>query len=107
MMYAGIGVGAGGVVLVVVGGVLVALGNSAFNTLNSPSKNYTFDPSVQDTMNTDRGAGYALLGVGAAAVAGGVVLAVLGWRAGKNANRASLSPILGPGHAGASLAFRF
>ena len=90
---AGVGLLAGGVVVLGVGAALA---------IRAPRS----DPDMPLNQTTTRPAGYALLGVGAAALITGAVLLVLDRRK-VNRRVAHLAPLLHPGSAGLQLVGRF
>lgn len=98
-LWAGIGVGAAGIVAVAAGAGLFAAGASAFDAIDHPRSGYTFNPSDEDRAHTWRPAGAALIGVGAAMVVTGAALALF-W---KHESRRSVAivPALAPRVAGA------
>lgn len=102
---AGLAVGAAGLALTAAGGVMVFLGQRAFSQIDTPAPGYVFDPDTESRSRVFRPAGWALVGVGVAALAGGVTAYVLGGRADKP--RVSLAPSLAPGHAGLALSGAF
>ena len=85
LRWAGIGTGAAGVGALVVGIAFGALAQSASSSLTSTSHNGGFyDPAKYSSGHTDQIVEGVTLGIGAAAVATGVVLYVLGRRAARH-----------------------
>ena len=79
-------VGGAGVVLLMLGIVPGVDGDRQADTLTAADRNHQpFDPAVERKLGTDRAAETALLVIGAAAGATGVVLVVLGQRADRRA----------------------
>jgi len=79
-LFAGIGVAAGGLALLVTGGALFGVASAGADEINHPAPGYVFNPDTESAVKTDQAAGIALLAIGGAAVATGVVLAVIGAR---------------------------
>ena len=95
-----------GVVAVGIGIALGLQASSASDQLSHPMPGQVFDPALEDSFKTNQAASIGLLVGGGAAVAGGAVLFILGLREGRTAP-VSVLPIVGRGHAGAALSFRF
>jgi hypothetical protein len=115
-----------GVVLVVVGAVLAGSANSDINSLSNqwvadgctkpgltPSQistcNQVFGPSLQSKANSDitkRGVGWAMVGVGGAAIVGGVIWWIVKPTIGESA-ASKVSVTSGPGDVGFGLKFSF
>jgi hypothetical protein len=95
-----------GVALIAVGGGMGALSQSAQNQIDHPKANWVFDPSVQDRAKLDQSLEYTFIGIGAAAVVAGTVVAILGSRQ-KPERRAQLIPVVGTRAAGAALHLSF
>jgi tetratricopeptide (TPR) repeat protein len=97
-----------GVVVAGGGAVCSVLAKSASDSVADLStKGGTFAPDVESSGKTFDVLGGVLYGVGGAAVLAGVALSVIGWHDLKKSKRASLTPVLGPNHAGAQLRLSF
>jgi tetratricopeptide (TPR) repeat protein len=108
LLYGGIGLAAGGVALVIVGGVLNALGRSAADEINNPAPGYVFQPSTVDTVRSYEAASIALFAVGGAAAAAGVALIAVGARQrGERPPATAFAPMGPASSVGASLAVSF
>jgi tetratricopeptide (TPR) repeat protein len=87
---AGAVVGAVGVGLLAGGAALAVLGDQTVDQLNALNQRMgTFDPALEQQLNTDRAGEAALFAIGSAAVVTGVVLIVLGQRERARAPRLS------------------
>jgi hypothetical protein len=111
-----------GVALVVVGAVLAASANSDINNLQQQWNNQcsTINPATHNTcvdlanqLNpknnndlTERGVGWAMIGVGGAAILGGVIWWIVKPTIGESA-AAKVSVTNGPGEVGFGLKFSF
>jgi tetratricopeptide (TPR) repeat protein len=89
---AGIGMLGGGAALCIAGGALVGVANAAASEINNPPPGYVFRPETESAARTYEPAGVALLAIGGAAVATGVVLTVLGARDAKKPQLAWVRP---------------
>jgi hypothetical protein len=103
----GAGLKTAGIVTAAVGGAAVIAGvllnlkaNSLVDELQKPDGYSPDKASQRDSYATLSWVGY---GVGAACVATGAVLFILGWRAGGSASQVSLAPVLAPGQGGIAL----
>jgi tetratricopeptide (TPR) repeat protein len=95
-----------GVALIAVGGGMGALSASAQHEIDHPKPSWVFDPSVQDRAKLDQSLEYTFIGIGAAALVAGGVVAILGARQ-KSERRAQLIPIVSTRAAGAALDLSF
>jgi tetratricopeptide (TPR) repeat protein len=102
---AGLAVAGAGVALVGGGIACAVLAQSASDSLSAANRAHSpYDPKLDGTFHTDQALAGALLGVGGAALVGGTVLYVLGWR---EAHRARVTAALAPGYVGLSASARF
>jgi tetratricopeptide (TPR) repeat protein len=108
---AGAAVAAVGIAALAAGIALGALAQSAGDDLTKLNDNHgTFDPAKQDAGKTDQAVSGAMLGIGGAAVAAGVVVLAIGRLEAKKARAATSAkvlPLVGPRGAGASLQVSF
>jgi hypothetical protein len=108
---AGIALGAVGVGALVVGIAYGVLAKNNGDELTRLDRNMQkFDPSKQSAGKTDQVVSGVMLGLGAATAAGGALLIVLGRLEARRAGaseRASITPIAGPGLVGAAFSTRF
>lgn len=110
LKIAGLTTGAVGVVSLIVGGVFGGLAQAANYDLNHPLQGMVFDSSVEHRMNTDQNVEIALLSIGGAMVATGLVLAIVGFRKpfhSRSQSQALLTPLLAPWPARAVWAVSF
>lgn len=101
----GIAAASVGVAGVVAGVVMVLHGNSLHD--ESIKAGATFDSAKFDSAKTYRTVGWVCLGVGAAAVATGATLYVVGSRAATEQPSLALAPLWAPGTGGAAILGRF
>jgi tetratricopeptide (TPR) repeat protein len=100
---AGLALAGGGLALLAGGVACAVLAKQASDSITRADGSHgAFDQSKWDTGKLDASVGYALLGVGGAAVAGGALLFALGQRADSRAH-AALTPQLSPQYAGLAL----
>jgi tetratricopeptide (TPR) repeat protein len=105
---AGLAVAGAGVALAVGGIVCAALAKGAADSISSADQMHApYDPGKYSTLQTDQALAGVLLGVGGAAIVGGVVVYVLGRREATRAARAQIAPSLSPRFAGVSLSVRY
>ena len=109
MRLAGIATATGGLALVGTGVVFGVLAKQAADELTKLDQNRgTFDPATEDAGQRDELLAGIFLGVGAAAIATGVVLYVLGSRDGRPQSQAFVvAPSVAPHTAGATLRMMF
>jgi tetratricopeptide (TPR) repeat protein len=102
---AGLAVAGAGVALVAGGIACAVLAQSASDSLSAANRAHApYDPNLDSTFHTDQALAGALLGVGGAALMGGSVLYLLGWR---ESQRARVTAALAPGYVGLAASVRF
>jgi tetratricopeptide (TPR) repeat protein len=105
---AGIVVGAAGIALVAGGIVCGVLAKQNADAISSADANHQpYEPSKYSDYQNDLVASGVLIGVGAAAVVTGTVLAIVGMRRGHKAMALQIDPQLSPTRAGAAATIRF
>jgi hypothetical protein len=78
-MYAGVGIGIAGVAIAATGGVMLVLGHgNAQSLVNGTPSTYAQAMSLASTGSMEETLGFVMMGVGAAALAAGIVLFALG-----------------------------
>jgi tetratricopeptide (TPR) repeat protein len=111
MKVSGIAVGVAGVGLVAAGVAFGVLAKNAGDDLTHQAQMGTFDYAKQQDGKRDQMLEGVFLGIGAAAVAAGTVLYVLGHRAARraasNETALQLAPVAGRDRAGATVTLRF
>jgi tetratricopeptide (TPR) repeat protein len=80
LKLAGIVTAAGGLALVVAGAALEGVAHGDADSFNRPGMGAVFDAGAESRIKTFETTGWVLIGVGAAALAGGATLVVLGVR---------------------------
>src|SRR5262249_20698198 len=94
LRLAGIGVGAVGVVSLVVGISFGALAHSDRDELSHPTAGTRFDPALEERLHRDQALSASFLVLAGLAVATGATLLVLGWPK-RSGAQAALIPSLG------------
>jgi hypothetical protein len=103
LVVAGVITGSVGMVAIA-GGILSAI---RANNLDVQARTGTYDPSKEQSSKTYKTAEWIFLGVGAAALGTGAVLAIVGATARHEGTAVSVAPLVGPGAGGASIEGRF
>jgi tetratricopeptide (TPR) repeat protein len=102
---AGLAVAGAGVALVAGGIACAVLAQNASDSLSAADRAHLpYDPKLDSTFHTDQALAGALLGVGGAALVGGTVLYVLGWRESRSLR---LSAAVTPGYVSVGASVRF